>query len=247
VKHGRSLAAVAKTLVFIPLAALFLWMSIKAAQVTVDCSHAEGRCVVTHRLLGLPWTHGRFPLYSVVGLRLVAVRSKAGNLYGLEVETRDGTIPLSWHDDLRGVRVQQQQAVESFLGHESAPPLHMLYDAGDPLQQAVWLLMALVFAVGGLTFLGASSLILDWSAGRLVVEKTLWPWSRRRRRSFDLAHVARVRVEEREADQPKRRHHLLVLVMEDGTEVSLEETRSDEVACFVTANRVMKELRSKGT
>jgi len=185
--------------------------------VTVDCSHATGQCVLTRTY---PMAIVRRELIALDAIRGTGLRGRAtkngGRAYAVTLVTAAGEDTLSSTYAPRG-RQAQKRALDAFLADPDAPPLHLAYDTGSPF--GLLLLFApLVWLYVLWTLWQQARLRFETWRGAIVLERRRWPlapWSR----AFQRQEVTGAYVDERIGR--RQTTYRVVLTLASGEEVPL--------------------------
>jgi hypothetical protein len=190
--------------------------------VTIDCSHQTSLCVVTRAYPLLGARRESIDLASINGTRMRGRTTKNGSLtYAVFLSTTGGDRAISFQYAPRG-RQGQKRALDAFLANPDAPPLHLLYDQGNPLG-FLFCLAPLIWLWVLWTLWQQARVRFEWWRRAVVLERFRWPlplWSR----AFQVEEIAGAQVDRR--GYPGRRTYRVDLLLGSGESVPLLTIRA---------------------
>jgi hypothetical protein len=187
--------------------------------VVVDGSRTTGVLRITREWMGVPVGRETLPLATIRGSRLVEGHGRRAAFYRVVLDTDRGARDLSTVASGED-RINQREALETFLKDPDAPAFRLVYD--PPAYETALFLFFLFLPLAALQFLwqGVSIRLEAWR-DTVTVERTRWPL-RPVIQSLPRHEVVRAQVEV----QPNRSSrqdpmYRILLVLASGQEVPL--------------------------
>ena len=177
--------------------------------VRVDGSHGDSMLVITKTY---PLFGARRELHDLASIQGTGLRSRVAKngavVYAVTLRTAGGEETITANYAAWG-RQGQRRALDAFLAHPDAPPLHLLYDRGNPwgalfcIIPAIWLWVLW-------TLWQEATVRFEWWRNAVVLERRRWPlapWSR----ALQLGELTGARVDERGVGRRKTFRVVLLL------------------------------------
>ena len=121
------------TLLDLAMAVLLTFLTLVAAgTVVLDASHATWECVITRSYPLLGEHKETHPLAAVQGTTLLRRFSRGRTSFAVALRLAQGDVTLSSQYARTG-RDQRKRPIDAFLADPGAPPLHLVYDPGNPM------------------------------------------------------------------------------------------------------------------